>query len=142
LLPRASISTLSSFCSGVLRRHFHAAGVDPSFSVLDEDQARLLRRQAARELFDHRYEDGEDTAAFRRLVDLYADGFDARLIERVIACHTFLTSVADPAGWKRDALARVKEAADRPLPESELGRALMETLQTALGPLEPLSEAA
>ena len=126
LLPRASISTLSSFCSNVLRQHFHAAGVDPSFAILDGDQASLLKRTTAKDLFDDKYDPGSDDAAtedFHRLIDLYADGDDRSLIRRVIACHDLLTSVTDPAAWRADALRRVEEAAEKPLAETDFGNA-------------------
>ena len=126
LLPRAGISTLSSFCGNVLRQHFHAAGVDPSFAILDGNQASLLKRTTAKELFDDQYDPGSADAAaedFHRLIDLYAEGDDRGLIRRVIACHDLLTSVADPAAWRGDALRRVEEAAKKPLGQSELGKA-------------------
>ena len=125
LLPRASISTLSSFCSTVLRQHFHAAGVDPSFAILDGDQASLLKRTTAKELFDDKYDPGSADAAaedFHRLIDLYAEGDDRSLIRRIIACHDLLTSVADPAAWRADALRRVEAAAEKPLAETDFGR--------------------
>ena len=127
LLPRAAISTLSSFCAGILRRHFHAAGVDPQFVVLDEDQARLLRRQVARAVLDEHYE--KDDPDFIALVDYYAEGYDDRLIGAIIACHELQTSLADPAAWRRRAVEQVREAAEGPLLESALGEALLELIR-------------
>jgi superfamily I DNA/RNA helicase len=43
---RAWISTIHGFCARVLRAHAVAAGLDPSFSVLDEATGRRLRGQA------------------------------------------------------------------------------------------------
>jgi len=48
-LDRAHISTIHSFCSGLLREKPAEAGVDPEFSVLDETQSELLRRDHWRE---------------------------------------------------------------------------------------------
>ncbi|HUS58104.1 MAG TPA: UvrD-helicase domain-containing protein [Planctomycetota bacterium] len=45
----AAISTIHSFCLSILREHPVEAGVDPLFEMLDETQARRLRRQAAEE---------------------------------------------------------------------------------------------
>ena len=39
-LESASISTLHSFCTSVLRQNFEAAGVDPQFRVLDDAEDR------------------------------------------------------------------------------------------------------
>jgi ATP-dependent exoDNAse (exonuclease V) beta subunit len=43
---RAWISTIHGFCARVLRAHAVAAGLDPSFAVLDEATGRRLRAQA------------------------------------------------------------------------------------------------
>jgi len=43
---RAWISTIHGFCARVLRAHAVAAGLDPSFTVLDEATGRRLRGQA------------------------------------------------------------------------------------------------
>lgn len=137
LLPRASISTLSSFCADLVRRHFQAAGVDPDFAVLDEDQAFLLKRQSARAILDEQYAAGDQ--GFLELVDLYADGYDERLIEKLIACHALGTSLADPAGWRKMSVQRVTEAAGRPLAQSELGSDLLGLIEQET--LELLREA-
>jgi len=41
----AQISTIHSFCTGLLRNHAAEAGVDPRFNVLDPSAAELLRLQ-------------------------------------------------------------------------------------------------
>ncbi|MBQ4324347.1 MAG: UvrD-helicase domain-containing protein [Clostridia bacterium] len=43
LLPTASISTIDSFCIGILRRFAAEAGVSEGFRILDEQEANLLR---------------------------------------------------------------------------------------------------
>jgi ATP-dependent helicase/nuclease subunit A len=45
-IDRAWISTIHGFCSRLLRSHPFEAGLDPSFRVLDESQARVLRSEA------------------------------------------------------------------------------------------------
>src|SRR5690242_1475405 len=42
LLETAPISTLHSFCLDLVRRNFHALGLDPQFTVLDEQQTKPL----------------------------------------------------------------------------------------------------
>lgn len=48
-LESARISTIHSFCAGLLRANAAEAGLDPAFSVLDEIETRLLIRQAVEE---------------------------------------------------------------------------------------------
>src|SRR6267378_4593054 len=45
-LGLAQIGTIHSLCGQILRRHAAAAGVDPGFTVLDEEQGRLFLREA------------------------------------------------------------------------------------------------
>ena len=45
-VERAQIGTIHGFCSGVLRAHAVAAGIDPDFTVLPAATTRALRREA------------------------------------------------------------------------------------------------
>src|SRR5688500_11874463 len=131
LVDRASVSTLHGFCARLIRQHFHLLGLDPGFTVLDADEAKLLRNEVARELFEERYKDGggvaNDTAAgsaaaFHALIDAYADGDDARLLDKLLHAHDLLGSLVDPAAWVAQARQRIDEAADGNLHAAALGR--------------------
>ena len=53
-LPEAPIGTIHSFCARLLRQFALAAGIDPSFQVLDDLRASILRRQVCeRWLWEH-----------------------------------------------------------------------------------------
>lgn len=134
LIDQMQIGTLHGFCARVLRQHFHRVGLDPAFSVLDPDEAKLLRSETARELFDDAYElDAE--GSFQNYVDAFGDGDDAGLVRRVVKTHDLLGSLVDPADWLERSMSRVDEAAEGPLLDSELGRELAEFLQTRLADL-------
>ena len=142
LIDRASISTLHGFCSRLLRQHFHAVGLDPVFSVLDADDARLLRGDVARQLFVDRYE-LDQTHEFRKLVDAYADGDDERLVRLVIQAHEMLGSLVDGEAWADRSLRRIQEAAEAAnLAETELGRELRQFVATGLASIAARCEAA
>lgn len=51
-IERAWVSTIHGFCTRLLKEHAIAAGVDPEFSVLDEDSSRLLQERCAEEALD------------------------------------------------------------------------------------------
>ncbi len=143
MLDRATISTLHAFCARLLRQHFHLLGLDPAFRILDGDEAALLKQDVIADLFADRYDDDGDAGrAFRRLVDHYGDGRDDRLAAEVIAAHESLGSVADPAAWAADAAARLAAAGDRPLAESDLGRAYLADLRRDLAGVQRECEAA
>ena len=60
LVERADICTLHKFCMTVLRAHFQAAGVDPSFRLGDESAVQPLREAALADAIDACYESGDE----------------------------------------------------------------------------------
>ncbi|MEO8448428.1 MAG: UvrD-helicase domain-containing protein [Gemmatimonadota bacterium] len=62
-LDAASIGTIHSFAGGLLREHALRLGVDPSFRVLDEREARLEHSAIARELLLERVAAGDEDVA-------------------------------------------------------------------------------
>ncbi len=55
LVDTAHISTIHSFCLWVVRRWFSHVGVDPAATVLDADEARLLKVEVLEALFSKLY---------------------------------------------------------------------------------------
>ncbi|HEY8750375.1 MAG TPA: helicase-exonuclease AddAB subunit AddA [Tepidisphaeraceae bacterium] len=131
LVNHASVSTLHSFCAKLLREHFHAVGLDPGFVVLDGDEAGLLRRETARDLFDHCYEFDEH-GDFHRFIDAYGEGDDQRLMGLVVQTHEMLESLVDPLGWIDRARQRIAGAAEGELADSDLGVELTEILSRTI----------
>src|SRR4051794_37372794 len=87
LMEHAHVSTLHAFCSRVLRQHFHLVGIDPTFSVLDGDEAKLLRNETARQLLADRFELDDAEGSFAAFVDAYGDGDDERLVRLIVQSH-------------------------------------------------------
>lgn len=121
LIDHAQVSTLHGFCARLLRQHFHLLGLDPNFTILDGDEALLLQSEIIRDLLDDRYEQDE-TGLFHHLIDVYGDGNDDRLRDRILSTYHMLCSVISPDAWQTHALNRLTEAADLPLENSELGK--------------------
>ena len=71
LLPQAervesaAICTIDSFCAEFLRTHFAAAGVDPSFRIVEENERDRLLDKAVRQALSEAYQD--PSPAFQRL---------------------------------------------------------------------------
>ena len=118
----ASISTLHSFCTQVLRRHFNEAGLDPDFRVADESESALLRELAWDELCEARL--SADTGAFSDLLE--ALGGDAPAYEAVNGLLNFCRAQPDP--W--DFLARAQAKYETSAQELEQGDEAMELLLT------------
>ncbi len=98
LLKSASISTIHSFCTEIIRNYFYVIGIDPQFKVADENEARLIKNEALEELLEFEYEMGQET--FSGLAEMYSgsknDQALADLIERL---HSFVHSLPEPWKW-------------------------------------------
>jgi ATP-dependent helicase/nuclease subunit A len=130
LVDQAQVSTLHAFCARLLRRHFHLVGLAPDFKVMDADEAFLLRRETAANLFERRYDD--EDGRFASLIDGYGQGNDASVLRQLLHVHELLTSVVDPAGWIARSRGRIDEAVEKPPEKSELGRELLQTIRRGL----------
>ncbi|MGA2443120.1 MAG: UvrD-helicase domain-containing protein, partial [Tepidisphaeraceae bacterium] len=134
LAEHAHVSTVHGFCFRLLKQNFTLAGIDPEFQILDPDEAALLRREIATDLFHRRYED-DDTGDFHRLIDAYGDGDDESLVRKVVSTHELLASLTDPRDWIETSARVMRESADKPLEESELGRDLVGQIDAGLSAL-------
>ncbi len=104
----ADVSTFDGFCSSLLRSHFYAIGLDPSFSVADEQTSGELKRKAADSLFERLYEEKDED--FLRLVRIIrSDRTDGLLKEKVVELHVKATTEADPAGFLSACASSVTE---------------------------------
>jgi ATP-dependent helicase/nuclease subunit A len=135
LVECAHVSTLHSFCARVLRQYFHLVGLDPAFTLLDGEEASLLRKEIARDVFADGFE-LDDAGTLQRFVDGYGDGDDARLARLLVRAHEMLTSLVDPSGWMTHARTRIEQAASLPLDESQMGRELLQLIAIELQNLE------
>ncbi len=102
-----------------MKQHFTVVGLDPGFTVMDPDEAGLLRRDMAAELFERHYEN--EDGRFHALIDGYGQGNDLQVSQAMLRVHDLLTSVADPAAWIARCRQRIVEAIEGPLEQSELG---------------------
>lgn len=109
LLPGASISTLHSFCLAVVRQHFYRLGLDPSFRVMDEHEAQLLRLEVLEDVLEDAYEQIEPDAPFARLVTAYGGGRSDESLQRfILEMHDYSRSLPDPQSWLKNSIAAYK----------------------------------
>lgn len=93
LLDNASISTVHSFCMDVIKRYHYLRDLNPSFRVMDENEARLLRGDVLEDLLDQLYEQHREGSPFYRLVDACSSSRgDAGLQELIQRVYTFSRS--------------------------------------------------
>src|SRR3989449_335927 len=100
-LAAAPISTIHGFCGILLREYGIELGIDPSFSILDEQRSLDVAREAARECIRQEIREGNEDAE-----NLFRDfGLDG-LVETLVAGGYWLNSLGHDANWLQ---ARVED---------------------------------
>lgn len=98
ILHNAQITTIDSFCLFVIRNNFNDIGLDPAFRVGDEGEIRLMKQDAAEELFESCF--AEDDGSFARLVESFGkSGSEKPLMEQVLKLYEFAMSLPWPREW-------------------------------------------
>ncbi len=119
LLQGADISTIHSFCKRLITEHFHKLSLDPSFRVIDSDEAMLLKGEMLEETVEWAWQQSHLSQSLHELLR----GRDLRpnngFLSNVIQLADFLEGVVAPDAWceRARALAAVTDASD-----AELGR--------------------
>lgn len=109
-MPRASISTIHSFCLSVITAYPDRIGLSPGFDLMSEEETRLFHREFFQEkIEDALSQDAPITSAIRRLLEEYDPiGGLRRVLGDVLAFHRFLESLPRP-GLYRQACAAMHE---------------------------------
>lgn len=105
-IGRAQISTLHSFCSRLLSRHFEPIGADPLTKTGDETVTAALFERALNDVMDGLYVDPD--ADQSQLIERFSD---EDIADMVRALYRFLMAQADPFGWLHAALSAPVDAA-------------------------------
>jgi len=110
LLQRASISTLHSFCTTVVRQYAYLIDVDPGFRVADEMEIELLKQEVVDELLEEYYgKEESELSDFFTVVDMFSsDRNDADVGTLILKLFTFAMQNPWPEAW----LHRVADAYD------------------------------
>ncbi|MEE0868831.1 MAG: UvrD-helicase domain-containing protein, partial [Ruminococcus sp.] len=108
LLYTASISTIDSFCSEIVREYFHALGVSRDFRIADEGELDVLRKTALDNTFNTFY--SSDSDDFIALLDAFSSkGGDVKLRETVLKIATFLSTQPFSEKWLENMLSNYGE---------------------------------
>jgi ATP-dependent helicase/nuclease subunit A len=113
LLPMAPIATIHGFCGILLRERGFEAGIDPAFSILDEQRSLDLSREAARETIRQEIRSGSEDVE-----QLFGDfGLDG-LVDTVVSAGYWLNSLGADGDWLEQRVDDQRRAAS--LIESEV----------------------
>lgn len=128
LLNKASITTIHSFCLEVIRSNFQSIEIDPTFKILDETEATLLKSETLSELFEEIYEDVEENEDFFDLLESYGSNRDDEKIqEMVLNIYSFVQSYPWPEKWLEQQVESYNFESPCDFGETPWGKILMET---------------
>ena len=100
LVHSAEITTIDSFAGHIARSNFEAAGIDPTYRIMDEGEKKLLIRDTWEEVLEQEYAEGRQS--FLNLSDKYgADSKPERLWSDVLMK---IYDQAQAAPWPDDYL--------------------------------------
>jgi ATP-dependent helicase/nuclease subunit A len=137
LLGAADISTIHSFCKRIITEHFYEIRLDPTFGIIDADEAKLLKTEILEKTIDWAWKQNNIADALRQLLTRrklqITDGFPATVIE----ISNFLDGVVSRDDW----LERAKVLAEAVDPfATDIAQAqkkiVTDKLREALGRLE------
>lgn len=98
LLDNAIICTIDSFCNYILRNYFNSVDLDPSFRIGDEGELKLLMSDAADQVIEEAYAQGD--TAFLDFVEAYLPGKSDRMLsEWIMGLYSFSQSHPFPEEW-------------------------------------------
>ena len=99
---QAYISTVHSFAQRVIKEFFYEADIEPDFSICDEIQSELLRREAVNELFEDGFGNDEliEGFGFREFLRLYSEERSDEIFkDNLLAAYSALRTIPDYFSW-------------------------------------------
>ena len=104
LLQAADISTIHSFCKRLITEYFYKLGLDPTFGIIDGDEARLLKAEVLEKTIEWAWQQSNLVQGLEQLLwrrDLRTnDGF----LARIISLSNFLDGVTSRESWYERAI--------------------------------------
>ena len=111
LLPRASVTTLHSFCLEIVERYAPLIDLDPGFRMANETESELLRMDTLDELFEERYAAEGEGGPLALLADVFGgERSDEPLHRLVLELHEFAGSNPWPTHWLRSMAGQFRGA--------------------------------
>lgn len=97
-LDEMNISTMDSFCMGLVKENFSLCGISPDFTVLESGEAKLLKKQVLADTVQQLYLTDEEN--FVPLTRLFEKGLsDDNLLSSIERLSDFSMSQPSPLTW-------------------------------------------
>jgi ATP-dependent helicase/nuclease subunit A len=101
LLQSANITTIHSFCLGVIRNYFHRIDLDPSFKIAEESEITLMKSDVIANILERWYEEGRED--FHAFIESYSySKSDLPIEDLILQLYNFSMSDPWPKAWIAD----------------------------------------
>lgn len=111
LLNNANISTVHSFCAGLVRDNFHVLDIAKDFRIAEEGELAIIKEEAMNMTLESQY--AEKDKEFYRLVESFSSARDDMGLHNVIErLYSFLRSHPFPKKWLKDNLKMYNSSID------------------------------
>lgn len=103
LLNQASIMTIDKFCKRILDENFHLVDLDPGYSILGDNEARMIAEETMDQVLEAAYAEADPD--FLTMADTFSGkrNDDQDLVDLVDRIYRFSRSGTDPKAWIRKA---------------------------------------
>ena len=135
LCKGASIDTIHTFCSEVLRENAHLVKLPPDFRVADESESAMIMTEVADKVFSEIYEKLNEYPGFTDLIDIIADKRDDRLlVEVLLTLYKKLQSSPNPNNWVKKQIDKQMNIANiNDISEIDFGAYMLNRLKRIIG---------
>ncbi len=128
-LPNASICTMDSFCSRLVKENFQNLDILPDFTLMSDNEHEMLKKEIVAQVLDEMYNNPsvEDTA----LLELFSNGRnDENLIKSILSIYEFSMAAPYPEKWIDEHFAFYFE--NNPVEQSIWGKYALSKLKSVL----------
>ncbi|MFI4913312.1 MAG: helicase-exonuclease AddAB subunit AddA [Sedimentisphaeraceae bacterium JB056] len=95
----ADISTIHSFCRKIIADNFYRLGIDPSFTIIEGDEQRLLRQEILADIVELAWESETLTNDLRAMFEGRDPDLKKGVLKNIYSIDEFLNSLVDPERW-------------------------------------------
>ncbi|NCA66939.1 MAG: hypothetical protein EOM87_02630, partial [Clostridia bacterium] len=103
-MARTDISTIHSFCKGIIKNNFETVGLSPGFEVSDKETAEVLARKAIKNLLEAEGAKKNNTQ-FAELREMLSPRNDDTLIKIIRNIYDYMATQADRESWLNNTFA-------------------------------------
>ncbi len=125
-LPEAKITTMDSFCMGLVREHFHIAEIEPDFTMLDNSEAQILIAEAMNAMYEKMCTENPDVYDILNSTTSYY-GDDESLSGKILRLYNYSLSHPFPDLWL-DSIKAMYDS-DGDIRESVWGSIILEEIK-------------